>query len=381
MKIVVVGGVCVQSDAISAALLSQATILAEQPGVDSVSVATQACDRSTALDVNIVTDSWSLLRSPTVADADLVIFHWGIAYELFDALPLVAARTRTVVHFHNVTPRHLVTESQWPTIDRSLAQIQLLALTDTVIWTESEFNAETLVDWGIDRDRIIFMPFPVEAPRPIRRAPRSGPIRLLTVGRLVHAKGVDVLIDAFGSAVQQSEGPMVLTLMGNSSLSDVDFLVRLQRRIDEFGLQDIVQLITDADDASVWEALANADIVVSPSLHEGLCVPVIEAYIAGCRVIGTDAGNLPFIVQHPDPIAPAGDATALAAAIVGLATELSTGVVERPAGADQLVECFSTNSVTRRLRKAIALDDAERPSYAWTSWIDSGMSRRNAVDA
>ena len=352
MKIVVVGGVCVQSDAISAALLSQATILAEQPGVDSVSVATQACDRSTALDVNIVTDSWSLLRSPAVADADLVIFHWGIAYEL-----------------------------QWPTIDRSLAQIQLLALTDTVIWTESEFNAETLVDWGIDRDRIIFMPFPVEAPRPIRRAPRSGPIRLLTVGRLVHAKGVDVLIDAFGSAVQQSEGPMVLTLMGNSSLSDVDFLVRLERRIDEFGLQDIVQLITDADDASVWEALANADIVVSPSLHEGLCVPVIEAYIAGCRVIGTDAGNLPFIVQHPDPIAPAGDATALAAAIVGLATELSTGVVERPAGADQLVECFSTKSVTRRLRKAIALDDADRPSYAWTSWIDSGMSRRNAVDA
>ena len=380
MKIVVVGGLCVQSDAISAALLSQATILADLPGIDHVSVATQACDRSTALDVHIVTDSWSLLRSPAVADADLVIFHWGIAYDLFDALPLVAATTRAIVHFHNVTPRHLVAESQWPTIDRSLAQIQLLGLTDSVVWTESEFNADTLVAWGIDRQRIIFMPFPVEAPHPIRRAPMSGPIRLLTIGRLVQAKGVEVLIDAFGFAVQQSKTPMRLSLMGNSALSDVDFLVQLQRRIDEFGLNEIVELVTDADDTAVWDALATADIVVSPSLHEGLCVPVIEAYIAGCRVIGTDAGNLPYIVQHPDPIAPAGDAAALAAAIVGLATELSTGAVERPAGADRLVECFSTKSVTRRLRTAIVLDDADRPSYASTSWMDSGMSRRSAVD-
>jgi glycosyltransferase involved in cell wall biosynthesis len=381
MKIVVVGGVCVQSDAISAALLSQATILAGLPGVDHVSVATQACDRSTALDVNIVADSWSLVRLPSVVDADLVIFHWGIAYELFDALPLVAATTRTVVHFHNVTPRHLVAESQRPTIDRSLAQIQLLGMSDSVIWTESEFNAETLVEWGIDRDRIIFMPFPVEAPGRIRRTQRSGAIKLLTIGRLVHAKGVEVLIDAFGYAVQQSSIPMELTLMGNSTLSDVDFLVRLQRRIDEFGLSEIVRVVTDADDAAIWKALERSDIVVSPSLHEGLCVPVIEAYIAGCRVIGTDAGNLPFIVQDPDPIAPAGDAAALGTAIVGLATELSTGVVEWPAGADRLVECFSTRSVTHRLRAAIALQDADLPSYASTSWIDSGMSRRNAVDA
>jgi glycosyltransferase involved in cell wall biosynthesis len=353
VNIVIVGGLCVESDAISAALLSQAEMIDGFAESDNVSIVTQFCNRSTDLDVFIVGDSWSFLRLPVVAQADLVIFHWGIEYALFDALLIVATTTRTIVHFHNVTPPDLVDNVDRLTIERSLRQIQLVDVAPCAIWTESEFNAVTLTTWGVDRARITFMPFPIEAPRPIRRGPPSGPIRLLTIGRLVRAKGVDVLVQAMGKAVEQLEVPVVLTFVGNPSFSDRDFLFQLEQSIDQLELRKTINIVPDANDDALWELLEQADIVVSPSLHEGLCVPVVEGYIAGCRIVASDAGNLPFVVQSPDPTVPAGNVDALADAIVTMVHDVAGNRSFRPAGSDALVELYSSASTLRHLSEAL----------------------------
>jgi glycosyltransferase involved in cell wall biosynthesis len=378
VRIVVVGGVCVESDAISSALLAQAETLAAFPDVQSVTIITQSFDRTTDLDVIVVRDAWSFLRLPAVIEADLVILHWGIRYPLFDALPALAATTRSVVHFHNVTPPELVPEGDRPNLEASIEQIQLLHLVDSEIWTESAFNARTLTSWGIDPARIAFMPFPITPPRRIHPSARNERVRLLSVGRLTPAKGTDVLIEAMVVVAGQMTTPPMLTIVGNHGLSDAEFIDTITERLDSVELVGLVDIVSGADDDALWSLFEQADIVVSPSRHEGLCVPVIEAYIAGCRVIGTDAGNLPYVVQAPDPIVPVGDPAALADAIIALVDEVAAGLSTRPPGADRLVECFSSESVARRLRDAVTATDAT--AYASTSWIDNGMSMRTGDD-
>ena len=136
-------------------------------------------------------------------------------------------------------------------------------------------------------------------------------------------------------------------------MSDPNFHGHLEDTIDDYGLRDIVQIVSDANDKTLWSWYEMADILVSPSLHEGLCVPVIEAYIAGCRVVASDAANLPFVVQAPDPVVPAGDVDALADAIVEMISQIASGIPARPPGADALVERFSTISTMKYLTRAL----------------------------
>ena len=70
----------------------------------------------------------------------------------------------------------------------------------TPLWTYSEFNRRTLIDWGAARatDRVGHVPGPDA--RRARAASREAILYLLSVGRLVPAKGVHVLIDALDAA-------------------------------------------------------------------------------------------------------------------------------------------------------------------------------------
>ncbi len=98
---------------------------------------------------------------------------------------------------------------------------------------------------------------------------------------------------------------------------------------------------------------------MSTSFHEGLCVPVLEGYAFGCRAIGTTSGNLPFLVQPPDPCVPAGDAPALAAALVDVAADILAG--DRPTRRhDELVERYSARSCVKALQVELYRQAARR---------------------
>jgi glycosyltransferase involved in cell wall biosynthesis len=355
MKVAIVSGICVLHDAISNAVVDQASLLSSLPEVESVTVFTQWSDRQiTANNVVLLGDPWSLVRHSDVAEADLVIFHWGIAYDLFDALILLDER-KTVVHFHNVTPVEFVDPAKSREIERSLAQIGNLAMCSCRVWAVSEFNKQTLRAWGVDELRIRVVPFTIEAPRAIQRPDRAGRVRLLTVGRLVKAKGTDVLLEAIADLVARRGRVVELRLVGNLGLSDADFVRRLRHQMVKTDLNPIVEFVDDPSDDELWAMFEWADVVVCPSLHEGLCVPIIEGYIAGCRAVGTDAGNLPNVVVHPDPVVQASSSSALSRGLEFMVDEISAGRRSPPGEATELVSHFTAVAITVQLRQEFAL--------------------------
>jgi glycosyltransferase involved in cell wall biosynthesis len=369
MRVAIVAGICVNHDAISNSVADQATMLQALPMVDHVAVLTGFSDRPLNADEVVhLSDGWELVRHPTFAKADVVIFHWGIAYPLFDALAILPNDPRIIVHFHNMTPVELSPPDDSPNLERSLRQAQLLLAGTMRVWAVSKYNSDTLVSWGVDPARLVVLPLRVERPRSLRAAPpnTSDEIRLLTVGRLVPPKGADVLIDAMRLLAEPIRHRVHLRLASNSVLSDAGYRLHLEHQISESNLDGTVEFVDDASEPALWELYEWADVVVSPSLHEGLCVPIIEGYLAGCRAVGTDAGNLPNVVIPPDPIARAGDPESLAAALEFIVGEIAAGNRSIPSGADRLVEQFGHDAIAQQLRTEliIARDRANKVSVS-----------------
>ena len=139
-----------------------------------------------------------------------------------------------------------------------------------------------------------------------------------------------------------------------------------------------MEIVGQPDDEGLWRLYEESHVLVAPSQHEGLCVPVLEAYHAGCRVIGSDAGNLPFIVQPPDPVFPVNDVRALSAAIESVAARRARrrDRRRRPEVAE-LLQRYSAASARERLRSATAVAACPVTS-THTSRVGSDMSEASA---
>ncbi len=355
MRLAIVTGICVERDAISAAVVEQAATVLEIEGIDSVDVFAQHFGRPLSCPSHTVHDPWELLTHEAFGRADLAIFHFGIRYSIFDAISGVdPANTKIAVHFHNITPIDMVAPEDRPIVEHSLRQIVSPQVAGARYWYYSEFNRRTLLGWGIDETKMDFVPFPVEPPFPLHPVGGGPTLELLSVGRLVPAKGTHVIIEAVAKAREIIDRPVHLRLLGNPEFSTDEYITRLDELIDEHQMSDQVTIIDDADDAEMWHCYEVADGVISASLHEGLCVPVIEGYLAECRAIGTTAGNLPFVVQPPDEVVAPDDPDALAQAIVRLDSRVRDGAGFDHPDAEMLAHRYSRETSAEIMRQVIS---------------------------
>jgi len=89
----------------------------------------------------------------------------------------------------------------------------------------------------------------------------------------------------------------------------------VEEKIRELQLDDCVTFAGQRDD--IPAVLRALDVLVMPSLHEGIPQVVLQALATRTPVVGSDAGGIPEIIRPGETgrIFPAGDASALAAAI------------------------------------------------------------------
>lgn len=105
----------------------------------------------------------------------------------------------------------------------------------------------------------------------------------LTVGRLVEAKGHDMLLEAF-RRVRDAYPTCRLIIAGDGPERG-----QLLRRIEQLHLQDSVWLLGERRD--VPALLASADAFVLSSRWEGLPMVLLEAAAHGLPIVSTDVGG------------------------------------------------------------------------------------------
>ena len=135
---------------------------------------------------------------------------------------------------------------------------------------------------------------------------------VLFVGRLVEHKNLPRLLQAFAQVVKQRPRTRLL-LAGSGPLHDA-----LAAQIGQLGLQDHALLL--GEQSEVPALMEAADLVVLPSLREGLSNVVLEAMALGRAVLSTPVGGIPQAIdngQHGVLVEPT-DTDALARALLTL---------------------------------------------------------------
>ena len=159
----------------------------------------------------------------------------------------------------------------------------------------------------------------------VKQGRRSDMLRILCVGTLHEVKGQTVLIDALASLADRGVR-FSCRLIGEGPDRHM-----LAERIAHHKLEDSVSLDGARTNPEVMAALAEADILVAPSVpsrdgrREGIPVVIMEAMAAGLPVIASDLSGIPEIVEdgRTGRLTPPRNPEAIARALFELASNVA----------------------------------------------------------
>jgi glycosyltransferase involved in cell wall biosynthesis len=206
---------------------------------------------------------------------------------------------------------------------RWLRILRVLTSADAVV-TIGHHLAREVTGLGVPSERVFGVHRPVNAGRftPGSKKVARHKLRLpddqmlLWVGRFVKVKGLDVLIDAFAQLHSARPG-VRLCLVGEGPEA-----ARIKARVAALGLAEAVVFAGPVPHGDLVDWFRAADLTVLPSLSEGVPNVLLESIACGVPFVASQVGGIPEIADPQlDRLVPAGDPSALAAAVAELLDE------------------------------------------------------------
>jgi glycosyltransferase involved in cell wall biosynthesis len=367
VRISYINGICVKNDAISKSIQDEITWLSSE-GTNDVRLYAYACDDE-GLPFNKVSDLRDIAFDQHFQSSDLVVFHFGVFYQLFNLLPIAPMRAKRLVVFHNITPKQFVSVENHPTIDKSFQQKANIMFADHVV-CDSHTNLDVLQAAGIHTPATV-LPLAVHIDLQTPESKPSavdGVIRLAFVGRFVHSKGPGELLEALHWVLQRNHSVHItLDMVGNLSFSDDALLEEIRKTAEamqrSFGERLKITIHGNATSEVKHQILHDADLFVLPTYHEGFCVPILEALAAGCKVIAYENSNTPAISGGLAKLTPTGDVEALSCAIEEAIEEITSSAWRRTG-------IGSYTEYARRARQYILQYSPERVKRQFLHFIE-----------
>jgi len=173
----------------------------------------------------------------------------------------------------------------------------------------------TLIPNGVAAD--LFTPGPASPELRQSLGLGDGPVIGFS-GELRAKKGLNALLLAFRELAQKRPASLLL-VGGVRPGSDAETLQVFEKQNPDLQIYTIPPVALE----KMPEYYRLMDVLVSPSLHDGLPNAVLEAMSCGLPVVGTYAGGLPDAIVDGESglLAPPGDAQALANAVENLLAE------------------------------------------------------------
>lgn len=154
----------------------------------------------------------------------------------------------------------------------------------------------SMVPPGIDENR--FFPVPSKEVDRYRKAFDMRPNDILTLGRMAHNKGYDLLLQAMPTVLElMPEARLVAAVGSDDSDQDNEGLASLKTLAKELGIEDKIvwkQYIADEDLAGYYRA---AGVFAMPSRYEPFGMVAIEAMACGTPSVITVHGGLKDLID------------------------------------------------------------------------------------
>jgi glycosyltransferase involved in cell wall biosynthesis len=278
----------------------------------------------------LVRAGWALARAHRRRRYGLVQVHSLPDFLAFAALPLRIAGVPLLLDLHEAMPEFFRSRFPGAASPRAhrllLLQERLSIGLATAVVTVNQAMAERLVELGIRSDKVSVVANSASLARfdPSAHPPRpfeaDGTVRLIYAGALTPTYELDVALDALARiAAERPALPIALHLYGRG---DAEGPLRARAAALELGDKVVFHGRIPIED--VPAAIAAADIGLAPTRHDrftdaSLSTKLFEYAAMGKPVVAT---RLP-LVERTFPAGtistyPAGDASSMAAAILGL---------------------------------------------------------------
>jgi glycosyltransferase involved in cell wall biosynthesis len=187
---------------------------------------------------------------------------------------------------------------------------------------------------------------PPEVPR---RESNPEPV-VLTVGRIVPNKRLEDVIKAF-ALYQRHRAPEACLVIVGSDSGFENYRRALELLVAQVGAEDVVFTgPIPADDRDAW--YERADVFLSMSVHEGFCLPLIEALAHGVPVVAREAGAIPETLGGAGLVVDGANLPLVAEALHELASSPSTRELLFDAADSRLRE-LRPETLAAQLRSAL----------------------------
>jgi glycosyltransferase involved in cell wall biosynthesis len=267
---------------------------------------------------------------------DIVHAHWWIPGGIAAWFALRKSPCPYVITLHGTDVRLLPGSA----LARGLAR-RVLARAGAVTAVSSYLADSVARATGLPTRDMMVQPMPADLARFTHRSRGGGGV--VTVGRLVTQKRIDILLDAV--ARLRAQGRTVpLKIIGDGPLRDA-----LEERAVQLGIGDTTQFLGVVAPSQLSEAIGNADVFAFTAQGEGLGLAAAEALMMGIPVVAMEGGGgvADVVPSHgAGRIVPEGDALGLSAALAELIDDPNAKQSAADTGL-QLRERFEPESVAQ----------------------------------
>jgi glycosyltransferase involved in cell wall biosynthesis len=226
------------------------------------------------------------------------------------------------------------------------ADFEARGLSAGALVTVSEANAHYIAkSFGVPRNRMDIIPCGIDIERFSPDGEKAEPPHVICIARLRPIKNHSLLLEA--CAVLRDRGVNYRCVL----LGDGPAGAPLQAECGRLGLGTVVHFAGAAEQDQVRDWLRRAALCVLSSDSEGMPVSLMEAAACGVPVVATAVGGVPEVVQHEKTglLVPAGDASALAAALEQLLCDPARRERYGVAARQRALERFSVITQVDRL--------------------------------
>ncbi len=136
---------------------------------------------------------------------------------------------------------------------------------------------------GLDPETVVVQPMPADLLRLSRLSAGGGGV--ITVGRLVAQKRIDLVLEAVARLAEQGR-TVPLTIIGDGPLRSA-----LEEHAERLGIAPATRFVGEVEPKELAAAIGDADVFAFPAVGEGLGLAAAEALILGIPVVATSAGG------------------------------------------------------------------------------------------
>ncbi|MEU7089547.1 glycosyltransferase family 4 protein [Streptomyces achromogenes] len=245
---------------------------------------------------------WEQMQFSTAEELAALVDDWGTPDVVFAnshetaVLGSMVAMTYgrpLVANFHEQQPER-------GPLGRGRARLVYATLPVNALVAGSRFYYEKAIAYGSPVETTHHIPHGIECERFATEGPRRPDGRFVIVlsGRIAPRKQQDFMVRVLARLVAGGLDAH-LVIAGRAHSSDLTYHERLLVLVKELELSDRVTLRQDLALDDMPEVYRECDVVVQPSLAEGLGLAVLEAMAAGRPTVVSDVSGLREVISDP----------------------------------------------------------------------------------